>query len=461
LTRHSIPFRLTCWFSAVFLVGFIAFGVVMWLDLAWQLGKGRDRTLSRRGVRLVELLENARNDSASRRETRFVEFAEATPEGNLIQVYDAGGARLYPETPDPSDYPWPELTRDPGDLYRDVRYAGRLYRVLVRNVQVNSQPLTILVAGQLEDNRQLLSRFPRALAAATPVLLVVSALCGYFVSRRALNPVDRLTAAVRSISIGNLSGRLPIYPTGDELQRLAETCNEMLARLEGAVGRINRFTADASHELRSPISFIRTVAEFALSHPDLNPEARQGFQDILAESLEASRLLEDMLTLARADAGRLEVKLEPLDLSKLVEDVCEKARPSAERKLQAFIVRAGDGRPVQVRGDRSSLGRLFWTLLDNAVKYTPEHGRIEVALEQSGSQAQVSVRDSGIGIPREALPRVFDRFFRADPARSESDGTGLGLAIAKWIADAHHATLSAESDEGEGAVFSVAFRTET
>jgi signal transduction histidine kinase len=193
----------------------------------------------------------------------------------------------------------------------------------------------------------------------------------------------------------------------------------------------------------------------------LNPEARQGFQDILAESLEASRLLEDMLTLARADAGRLEVKLEPLDLSKLVEDVCEKARPSAERKLQAFIVRAGDGRPVQVRGDRSSLGRLFWTLLDNAVKYTPEHGRIEVALEQSGSQAQVSVRDSGIGIPREALPRVFDRFFRADPARSESDGTGLGLAIAKWIADAHHATLSAESDEGEGAVFSVAFRTET
>ena len=147
-----------------------------------------------------------------------------------------------------------------------------------------------------------------------------------------------------------------------------------------------------------------------------------------------------------------------LNLSELVESVCERARTAAAVKRQAFVMRVANGRNLEVRGDRSSLGRLFWTLLDNAIKYTPEGGRIEVALGWEGSQARVSVRDSGIGIGKEALPHVFDRFFRTESARTQADGTGLGLAIAKWIADAHHATLSAESTVFEGTVFSIVFR---
>jgi signal transduction histidine kinase len=357
----------------------------------------------------------------------------------------------------PGNFPWPQTRGVVSERYTTVTYAGRLYRILARPFAWNSQRLCILVSGNLEDNRQLLARFSTGLATSIPALLALAALAGYFMSRRALAPVDRLTAAVRSISIGNLSGRLPIYNTGDELQRLAETCNDMLARLESAVGRINRFTADASHELRSPISFIRTVAECALRNPKLDGETKLAFEEILVELAESARLLEDMLTLARADAGGLDAPFEPLNLAELVEDACARARPLATAKRQAMVLNAKSDGPVTISGDRSSLRRLLWTLLDNAVKYTPACGRIEVALQQVGSEALVTVRDNGIGIPEALLPRIFERFFRADPSRSEVEGAGLGLAIAKWIADIHHAALSVQSSEGEGTVFAVVF----
>jgi signal transduction histidine kinase len=163
-----------------------------------------------------------------------------------------------------------------------------------------------------------------------------------------------------------------------------------------------------------------------------------------------------MLTLARADAGHSGALFEPLNLEELVEEVCRRIRPFAETKGQALAL-ANVNEPVRISGDRSSLRRLVWTLLDNAVKYTPARGRIEVALQKVGPEARVTVRDSGIGIPEAMLPRIFDRFFRADPSRSEVEGAGLGLAIAKWIADVHHAVISVQSREGEGTVFAVVF----
>jgi two-component system, OmpR family, heavy metal sensor histidine kinase CusS len=338
-----------------------------------------------------------------------------------------------------------------------VTFHGLPYRVLEHPGALGAQAVLVVVGGQLVDNSEMLARFSTGLLWSIPMLLAASALGGYFMSRRVLRPVDRLTVAVRSISIGNLSERLPARQTGDELQRLAETCNEMLARLEAAVTRIKRFTADASHELRSPLSYIRTVAEYALRNPALEPESRESFEGILAESEEATELLEDMLVLARADAGQVDMQFEPIDLAALVKDVCEKARVPAEAKGHVLIVRCANGGRCEIWGDRTSLRRLIWTLLDNAIKYTPAGGRVEVALERNGAEARLRVRDTGIGIPERLLPRVFERFFRADPARSQVEGTGLGLAIAKWIADVHHANLGVESEEGAGSVFTVVF----
>jgi heavy metal sensor kinase len=454
LKNISLSVRLTFWFSAIFLAGFIVFGIAMSLDLGYWLSQGRDRTLGRRAGRLEELLNTAIHDSDELRARKYAEFADATPEGNLIQLLDAQGHRIFPKQPEPADFPWP-LFCDFGRRYCDAVYEGRHFRVFVEPIQVGGVKYFIFVAGQLEDNRGLMARFNTGLFASIPAVLSISAIAGYFLSRRALRPIGRLTTAVRSISIGNLSERLPISNSGDDLQRLAETCNHMLARLENSVGRIQRFTGDASHELRSPISFIRTVAEVALDNPGIEGEGRELFEEILQEAESASNLLEDMLTLARADSGNGDLHFEQLDLSELIDDIHPRALSLAEAKGQTLAMERQMS--VRISGDRASLRRLVWTLVDNAIKYTPSGGRIELSVGTSKGEARLEVRDNGIGIPAKMLPRVFERFFRADLSRTQVDGVGLGLAIAKWIADMHQAAISVESTEGRGTTFRVVF----
>jgi heavy metal sensor kinase len=303
----------------------------------------------------------------------------------------------------------------------------------------------------------VLGHFLEGLLASAPILLLVSSAGGYWLSRTALQPVDRITAAVRSISIRNLSERLPVARTGDELQRLAETCNAMLGRLESAVKRIEQFTADASHELRGPLSFTRTVAEVAMRNPRADAESRQAFADIVEEAAKASVLLEDMLTLARADAGTCHAALEPLNLAAVVEEACEMAQPLAEKRRLVLYVSLDAARSAKVLGDFPSLRRLLWILLDNALKYTEAPGRVDVTLNAAAGAATLLVRDSGMGIAAADLPHVFERFYRADPSRSQVEGSGLGLAIAKWIAEIHHADLSVASKEQQGTVFRVVF----
>jgi heavy metal sensor kinase len=455
----SISLRLTFWFTAVFLAGFAVFGAVMWANLAHSLSQGRDKTVSTRARRLADLLENAQAEGPADRAAKFANFAEATPEGRFIQVFDAANRRVYPPQGSPAiAFPWPQAVVPNQKHFSDQRFQGKVYRIFTKTIQLDGAWLRIYVAGQLEDNRQLLHTFTFGLLSATPLLIIVSAFCGYFLCRHALDPVARLTNSVRSISIGHLSGRLPISPTGDELQRLAETCNDMLARLEGAVSQITKFTADASHELRSPLAFIRILAECALRNAEVDPESAESFREIVRESEEASRLLDDMLTLARSDAGHAESVFEPVDLREIVLDSCSRIRPAADAKQQTLAVYTeGDG-PLRVTGDGASLRRLFWILLDNAIKYTPSRGAIEVSVIADDSQAKVFVKDNGIGIPESAIPRIFDRFYRVDAARAQEEGTGLGLAIAKWISDVHHAVLSVESREDLGTTFQVVFR---
>jgi heavy metal sensor kinase len=455
LKSTSLSLRLTAWFSAIFLGGFVLFGCIMWLDLAYSLSQGRDRTLTRRATRIADMLEATSASARAIRESRFEQLADVIPEGNLIQVFDISGTRVLPRNSPAPDFPWPtRVTASEGDEFSSLEYGGRIFRLLRRPMPSNP-PLVILVGGQLEDNRNMMARFTTGLAWASPAMLVLCALGGYFLNRRDLRPIDQMAAALRSISIGNLSQRLPIATAKDELQRLAETCNDMLARLEDAVSSINRFTADASHELRSPVALIRTVAEYALRNPRIDRDSREAFEEILAESLETGQLLEDMLTLARADAGYATVVFEALELAELIGDAVTRLRPLAEAKHQTIDVHTS-GR-AWVNGDRSSLRRLVSILLDNAVKYTPTGGRIAVNLTASASEALVTVRDSGIGIPEVLLPRIFDRFVRADPSRGEVSGTGLGLAIAKWIAGAHSASLTVQSKEQAGSAFTVEF----
>ena len=443
----------------MFLLGFLIFGLVMFLQLAYHIDAGRDKTLLNRVRRVEGLLATFYCKSPQRTGTEFDTLVQAAPESDLVQVFDAEGKRIYPSDPAlVGNFPWPHWTMDGDRQYTRVRYGDRLYRVLSQPSTVGTQQFRILVGGQLEDNRILLSHFRTGIFWATPAMLVLSALGGYFLSRRALDPVSRLITSLRSISIGNLSRRLPIDPTGDELERLAETCNEMLARLEQAVTQISRFTADASHELRSPISFIYTVSEYALRNPAIDRESAESFSEILRESGEATRLLEGMLTLARADAGHAEVTFERVNLVEILREACNKARPSAEAKDHVMTLCIENESPAWMSGDAASLRRLISILLDNAIKYTPHGGWIDVSLRVNNTEACIRVRDTGIGIPKSALADIFQRFYRVDNARSLAEGTGLGLAMAKWISDTHGGVLSVDSVEQTGTTFQIEFR---
>lgn len=448
--RASISLRLTAWFAAIFLAGWVLFGAVMWINLKRTLVNERYLTLSHRIDRLQTLLNRIQNEGVSQRLADYQEFARATG-GGLVEVFRPDGS---PALPSPTfaaqDFPWPVLRSAASEQFSFV--PSRDFWVLTRRSSFNGVVVYLAAASPQAGNQLVLDRFWEELIASAPILLLISSGCGYWLSRRALKPVDRITAGARSISIRNLSERLPVARTGDEIERLAETCNEMLARLEAAVNQIQQFTADASHELRGPLSFVRTAAEVALRNPRADTDSLQSFSDIVEETTKATALLEDMLTLARADAERDARVFTEVNLADVVEQVCDVARTLAgERQLSLTVYL--EAQPARVLGDFTALRRLLWILLDNALKYTPAPGQIDVSLSATDRWATLIVRDSGGGISESDLPHIFDRFYRADPSRSQIDGAGLGLSIAKWIADLHRADLTVTSHITHGTVF--------
>lgn len=450
IDHASISLRLTLWFGCFFLLGWILFGTAMWLNLKHTLTDERHATLSHRIDRLQGLLEKTQQEQPTDRAQDFNEFAHATGNG-LSEIFRADGARAYPSPSDAARaFPWPFIQQNSGERFVHVIWGDQPYWVEMRPFALKGEQLYLVAAAPEAGNLLVLGRFWEGLLASAPILILISSAAGYWLSRRALKPVDRITATARSISVRNLSERLPAIHTGDELERLTETCNDMLARLEAAFSQIKQFTADASHELRGPLSFVRTVAEVALRNPHADTESRVSLQEIVDETAKATALLEDMLTLARADASGSDAVLELQDLAEVVRSACNIAQPIAAERSLSFSISFRHTQPLFVLGEFTALRRLLWILLDNALKFTQSPGNIEVALEAVEGQAIVMVRDSGVGIPTEALPHIFDRFYRADPSRSQVEGAGLGLAIARWIADIHHAHLSVASQLHQG-----------
>jgi signal transduction histidine kinase len=286
-------------------------------------------------------------------------------------------------------------------------------------------------------------------------LLLAAASGGYWLSGKALSPVDAITRTARSIGGNNLGDRLEKLTTGDELQRLSDTLNDMLARIENAFLRVTQFTADASHELRTPISLIRTEAEIALRKSRGSEEYREVLRHILLEAERTSTLVEELLSLARTDSGRENLHLAPLDLHSAIGETANEWRQLVEsRNLRFEQVIANCDMPVLA--DYRAVQRLLAILLDNAVKYTPPPGLVELLLEARSEMAIITVRDSGIGIAQRDQSKIFERFYRVDKARSrEFGGAGIGLAIADWIVQQHRGSIAVQSSIGNGSSFIV------
>ena len=300
----------------------------------------------------------------------------------------------------------------------------------------------------MDDFYDAVNRFRLVLLFSVPVLLLVASAGGYWLSRKAVAPVGEIARATQSISEHELSKRLPVPQTGDELQSLSETLNEMFGRLESAFKRVTQFTADASHELRTPVALMRTRTEVALRKPRSEDQYRETIVRIHQELERTSALIENLMTLARADSGSEPLQVAPTNLNDILLEISEPARLLAEGKSIQYEQRLRET-PLWVSGNAPSLRRLFLILIDNAVKYTPREGRISVVLDARDDAAVTEIRDTGVGISPTDLPHIFERFYRADESRSrESGGTGLGLSIAKWIAEAHHGSISVASTVG-------------
>ena len=286
--------------------------------------------------------------------------------------------------------------------------------------------------------------------------MIAASAGGYWLSTRALAPVDAISRAAQRIGIANLGERLPVTETGDQLQRLSETLNAMFARLQDAVRRIRQFTADASHELRAPISLIRTTAEVAVQKRNRSPgEYLKALDEILEESERTSEVVDSLMLLARADSGKEAMEFVAADARAIVIEAAEQGEKLARNCGLDFSVLLPDT-PIPVLGDSNALRRALLILIDNAVKYTPKEGSVRVGLEKNSGSPTMFVSDTGIGIAQSDIPHIFDRFWRADKARSrEQGGAGLGLSIAKWIVEMPQGSIDVKSELGSGSVFSL------
>ncbi len=288
--------------------------------------------------------------------------------------------------------------------------------------------------------------------------LILAVLVGSLISGRALEPVDRIIGEVADISDGrSLHRRLAVPLERDELGRLTVTLNLMMERLERSFAALRRFTAEASHELKTPLTVLRSGVERAITTPGLSRETLEVLEEVLQEVNRMTELVEALLTLARADEGRAELHKEPVDLRAIVEEAGETGELLADQAGVTMDV-GTSAAPVVVSVDRSRIRQLILNLVENAVKYTPRGGSVQVRLGQENGRVTLTVADSGIGIAPGDLPHVFDRFWRADTARTrtgERPGTGLGLAICKWIAEAHGGSIAVSSKPGRGTTFVV------
>jgi len=453
---RSLRLRLTLWYILLLALILAAFSAGIYLRLRHNLYASLDDSLETRADELLVLM---------RFEAGRPTLAGAVPEENqdaddqYVRVFDASGGITFDNGLSSIGRPDDERLRaalDGRATISAVDGPGAAFRTRLAPILESGEVAGALAVGRTEDDvTDTLDGLLLVLGLSYPATLALASLGGVFLAGRALAPIDRLTRVARRISAEDLSRRLDLRLPDDEVGRLARTFDEMLDRLDRAFRQQRQFTSDASHELRTPLTAMKGQVEVALSRERSTDDYRGVLRLVNDEVDRLIRLVGSLLSLARADAGEIALRREDVDVGDLVRAACEQVRPLAADRGLGLEVEAGGA--VTVRADQDLLLQLLLNLLDNALKYTPAGGRIAAGWRPAGAGAEVSVSNTGPGIAPEELPRIFDRFYRVDKARSRAEGgAGLGLSIAKWIAEAHGGTLTAASEPDRGVTFTVA-----
>jgi two-component system, OmpR family, heavy metal sensor histidine kinase CusS len=456
VNRRSIRFRLTALYSAILAATLCAVAIGAWFAIRDSINDTVDKELrSRLGSMREYVAREGVPEEGSASLDELAENEAFTPAGTHFRIAGANSRWLY-QSHGTAAWGTPPAA------------ASLPARGRASTISANGEPVRVLTAPlapglvqigiNLDEFGELLRGFTWTSLLASPVLLLLSSAGGYWMSRRALAPVEEIASTANEIQLQRLSSRLPLRGTGDELDHLSEVLNAMLARLEESFQRITQFTADASHELRTPVAIIRTAAEVTRRKPRTEQEYAEALDRILAESERTTELIEDLMVLARGDAQSEPSVLQTVHLR---ETVCAAAAEMRWVVESAGLVLIAD--PIaecDVSGDEPELRRLVLILLDNAVKYSRSGGeirlRLDVVADAGRRRAVVEVRDNGIGIGAEDLPHVFERFYRASKDRSRKvAGVGLGLSIAQSIVRRHGGELQVQSTPGEGSAFRI------
>jgi two-component system heavy metal sensor histidine kinase CusS len=453
-----IRWRLTLWYGVVLSSILLGFSVAVYFLMRHHLLALTDAALAEE---LADFAGDLARCEGPDRISTELGLRYSSHEGYEFQVTGPGGAIVFASNGvGPRGLPIPRPAILGAAPLRTSLALDRLghARLTWKLASGPGGPVAIAAAIPLAATDRALNELLTALVLTGPLVLAGAIGGGYLLARQALAPVDRLVAMAQEITSTRLDRRLDIANPGDELGRLAHTLNDMIARLERSFDEIRRFTADAAHELRTPLASMRTEIEVALRSPRSPDRDELVWESLLEEIDRLTRLVAQLLYLCREDAGLPASQRLPLRLVEIVLDVTNHLQILAKEK--GLTLEVASLPPSVVRGDSDRLRQLFWNVLDNAVTYTPAGGAIRVWAELSADRARVFVTDSGIGIPARQLSRVFDRFYRVDSARGgASDGTGLGLAICRAIAEAHGGTIAIESEPGNGCALTVELPT--
>jgi len=451
--QRSIRFRLTAWYALALAAALSLFALAIWISFSHTMAQETDAALAQEVHSMESYLNAELQDMRVHLAEELGEYSEGLPSNMSFSAAEPGSGRVFTSNP---SFPRRSAAFDTSG-YHTLRFRDHNYRLLERNMVVAGRPWKVSFAVQLDNVEHLLDTLRWLIIGLIPAVIAFASAGGYWLSGRALKPVDDITVAARSIGIRNLSQRLVIPQTGDELQRLSETWNSMLARLEDAVTRLTRFTADASHELRTPLAIIRTTAEIAGRMPRPAESYRAALNQIVSESESMTKLVEDLLFLARCDADNLDIPMSIINLERVVNDVCTSMQSVAASKGIHLHFRLPE-KPVPIYGNEPAIRRLILVLVDNAIKYSQPEGTVQLNLRQSGREVQLSIEDHGAGILPTELPHIFERFYRAANVRElPREGAGLGLSLAAGIARHHDATIKVNSVPGKGATFTVLF----
>jgi len=455
--------KMTLWYILTFFLSVLAIGGFLYVRMKHQLIKEVDRFLLDETKELSEVLTQQSKGVEGLKNFEIKEVAR-TYYPIYFRVLDSNGISLYVSKGfKEMEYGVNEKVisnaRDGKDTRESIHSPGRRrpFRIISSPFHVEGRLVYIIQTGtHLHFVRKSLSNFKYNIMASLPIVILLGGLGGWILARKSLSPIGYITSKAQSITSRNLGDRLTPRGTDDELDGLIRTINGMISRLGEAFNRMAEFTADASHELKTPICALKGEAEVLLSKERHVEEYKEGLAHFIVQFEHMNRMINDLILLSKFDSSQAGLKVVPLRLDLLVKDICNLFKILTDQKDINLIIEPLP--EIMVMGDKVLLQQLFTNLIDNAIKYT-QKGSIRITVEKNNGNALVKIKDTGIGISKEEQKNIFKRFYRVDKSRSkETGGVGLGLSIAEWIAHAHQGRIEVDSELNKGSTFTVYLR---